>query len=303
MNDKCLLDTVLKPNALQTRFQPIFQVGATAQRLHAVEGLNRGPAGTNLESAGVLFEYARRKRKEPVVDLACVQAVLEAARGLPPDVDISLNVHGSSLGRDPRFVQVLMESADKKGIALTRLIVEVVEQVPVWDRPGLRSALETLRQHQVRIALDDLGSGNSNFRMLLDCRPDYVKVDSSVTLGCAADYYQRAVLESSLNLSRRLGAIAVAEGVERFADLETVISMGFTLVQCYLLAPPMTVAELQACDWFPRRSSRFQSPFLPGGGISAVKLATRLVHRQPALLQISPLRGASLASGGSSKHS
>jgi EAL domain-containing protein (putative c-di-GMP-specific phosphodiesterase class I) len=61
---KDLLDAILEPGGLRVRVQPIVEVHGEEWRLHGVECLMRGPKGTNLESADILFEYVRRKREE-----------------------------------------------------------------------------------------------------------------------------------------------------------------------------------------------------------------------------------------------
>ncbi|HXE90459.1 MAG TPA: EAL domain-containing protein [Terriglobales bacterium] len=286
MKTGCLLPAVLEPGGLSTRLQPIFEVSSRGQRLHAVEALTRGPKGTILEPAGVLFEYVRRKRQEAAVDRACVRTILDAVRDLPPDVDVSLNVHASTLGSERDFAGFLLETAATNSVAPSRLILEVVEQTPSWDRPNLISCLNLLRENEVRIALDDLGSGHSHYRMLLDCKPDYVKVDSSIVVGCVSDPYRRAVLDSILHLGREFGAQPVIEGVDRYADLEVLLAMGFTLIQCYLLAAPMTVDELQACEWFAGRSGYVRPSLLLREMAASRKMPASANPLAPALLQL-----------------
>jgi EAL domain-containing protein (putative c-di-GMP-specific phosphodiesterase class I) len=290
MKTDCLLDAVLEPGGLSTRVQPIFEVSSRGQRLHAVECLSRGPKGTILESAGVLFEYVRRKRGEPAVDRACVRSIMESVRCLPPDVDVSINVHASTLGSDRRFAGFLLQAAEENLLAPSRIILEVVEQTPSWDRPGLISCLHMLRENEVRIALDDLGSGHSHYRMLLDCKPDYVKVDASIAVGCGSDPYRHAVLDSILHLGREFGALPIIEGVDRYSDLETLLTMGFTLVQCYLLAAPMTVEELQACEWFSRRSNYNRPSLLVRDMVSQRRSPSVVGPLAPALQQLELVR-------------
>ena len=248
---KELLDTILEPGGLSVHFQPIIELRAQTTGLHAVEALMRGPKGTNLESADVLFDYVRRKREETLVDRACVKAALEAARDLPGLPRLSLNVHASTLGRDPEFLVFLGDVADVNAISLRDVTVEIVEHAPPWDGRSFMSALEGLRRIGVSIGLDDVGLGQSNFRMILDCRPDYFKIDRYFALGCAQDPYRQAVLESIHELARRFGGRVVAEGVERAADLDAIRAIGIDLVQGYLFSPALTVAGLAESGYLP----------------------------------------------------
>ncbi|HEY0789177.1 MAG TPA: hypothetical protein VGE86_11065, partial [Thermoanaerobaculia bacterium] len=88
-----LLDAILAPGGLRMSLQPIFAVSGSSQRVAAVECLARGPAGTNLERANVLFEYVRRKKEETAVDRACILAGLAVASSIPDAIDIDINVH------------------------------------------------------------------------------------------------------------------------------------------------------------------------------------------------------------------
>src|SRR5579864_2384005 len=65
-----LLDTILKPGSLTPVFQPIFEVHGEERKLHSLECLMRGPKGTSVERADIMFAYVRRKREEISVDRA-----------------------------------------------------------------------------------------------------------------------------------------------------------------------------------------------------------------------------------------
>jgi EAL domain-containing protein (putative c-di-GMP-specific phosphodiesterase class I) len=241
-----LLDAVLEPGGLSVVFQPIFDVSQGGRRLHALECLIRGPKGTNLESPEILFEYARRKRAEAEVDRACVAAALRVAGELPGSPDLSINVHATTLGRDHEFLVFLGDTAESHGIDLDRVTVEIVEHAFPWDGPRFQSALAALRAIGVRIALDDVGRGQSNYRMILDCRPDYFKLDRYFIHGCRGDFYRQAVIESVADLAAKFGARVVAEAVETEGDFDTVTGLGIDLVQGYLLAKAMPASKVVA---------------------------------------------------------
>jgi EAL domain-containing protein (putative c-di-GMP-specific phosphodiesterase class I) len=244
VSDPYLLGGLLEPGRLSVVCQPVFEVGPAGHRLHAIECLTRGPAGTNMEDAEILFEYVRRKREESLFDRACVAAALRELKGLPGAFAISLNVHASTLGRDHGFTTFVREMADQYEISLLRLTVEVVEHTPYWDGPSFLRALETLRLYGVSIALDDIGVGHSNYRMMLDCRPDYFKIDRYLITGCDRDPGRQAVLRSVIQLAASFGSRLVAEGVERREELACLLGLGVDLVQGFLLARPMTTPEL-----------------------------------------------------------
>ncbi|MGH9944403.1 MAG: EAL domain-containing protein [Pyrinomonadaceae bacterium] len=245
MKHRSLLDRILEPGSLSVVFQPILEKGAGGSwGIYSLECLIRGPKGTNIEKADVLFEYVRRKREERLVDRACVAVAIRGASELPGNFNFSLNVHASTLGRDDGFTSFLGDIAESNGVQLSRLTVEIVEHTHFWDKISFNHSLEELRRMGVRVALDDVGTGESNFRMIIDCHPDMFKVDRYIVENCHADFYRLAVLDSIAYLARRFGAQVVVEGVSTEADLEAVQSLGINLIQGYLFCAALPAAEL-----------------------------------------------------------
>ena len=237
-----LLDTLLEPGRLSVLFQPIFEIHVGSRRFHAFESLTRGPKGTNMENPSIMFEYARRKGKEMALDRICVSNALRLWAPLLDLCGLNLNVHASTLERDPAFPSFLKGNAETRGIRLSQLTIEIVEHAPSWDGPRFHQALQELRALGVQIALDDVGLGHSNFRMILDCSPDYFKADRYLVDGCHRDPRRLAVLDSLVNLAGRLGSRVVAEGIETQEDLDAVTSIGIDLVQGFFLSRPLAVA-------------------------------------------------------------
>ena len=245
MREGNLLDRILAPGELSVVFQPIFELCEAGQQLHAIECLIRGPRGTNFESADLLLEYVRCKREENLVDQVCIETALAAARTLPGQPQLCVNVHASTVGRGEPFVTNLVDAAARNAIALSRLTVEVCEHAPPWDGVGFMNAIGGLREVGVRVALDDIGLGQSNYKMILDTHPDYFKVDRYIVHGAHADRYRRAVLDSITQLASKFGGRVVAEGVENAEDLGTVLAVGIDLIQGFLLSTAVPLADLR----------------------------------------------------------
>lgn len=253
-----LWDRILEPQGLTTVFQPIFEISGGERSVFALEALTRGPQGTNIERSDVLFEYVRRKRREVEVDTLAIESALRQARGLPYVPALSINVHASTLERDPRLASWLAGISAEYELPLHRLIIEIIEHAPPWNGPHFLRTLDELRELGVRIALDDVGLGQSNFRMILDCRPDLLKIDRHFVAGSHADPLRRAMLETLSDLAFRLGGHAVAEGLEDERDLAAVADIGIRLFQGYLLCEPASSRGLRKLD--------FMRPPRNGGG-------------------------------------
>ncbi|MBV9071150.1 MAG: EAL domain-containing protein [Acidobacteria bacterium] len=242
MKRRTLLHDILGPGGLSILFQPIFETNSAIKggqpMLFALEALARGPKGSNVEPANVLFEYVRRKGKEVEVDRACIARAIAASAGVPGSPAISVNVHASTLERDPNLTDFLIETCSTHDMPVSRLILEIVEQQKFWDERAFFDALNDLRGLGVRIALDDIGIGYSSHRMLIEVRPELFKIDRYFINGCTRKPSSRAAIESIVLLASRLGGRVVAEGIETLADFDTVTSLGIDLVQGFYFARP-----------------------------------------------------------------
>ena len=240
-----LLQEILGKDGLSTMFQPIFEVGTRGPSVFAIEALSRGPKGSNAERADVLFEYVRRKQKEVEIDRACVISALQAACSISTPCAISINVHAATLERDASWPEFLSAMVGMHNIPLSRLILEIVEQQEYTDRQKFFHALDRLRSAGVRIALDDIGLGHSNYRMLVETRPDFFKIDRYFVTGAAENPSARAAIESIALLADRLGGKVIAEGIESDSDLQSILGLGIRMAQGYYLMSPATAAVLE----------------------------------------------------------
>jgi EAL domain-containing protein (putative c-di-GMP-specific phosphodiesterase class I) len=247
---KSILETILEPCELHALFQPIFRVEGEAKSVDSVEALIRGPRGTKFERADILFDYVRRKKAEAPVDQRCIAAICEAAEFLPSGVRINVNVHASTLGNNLGFADFFRRQVQKHSLAIERFTVELVEHAPTCNIPELMNNLTRLRNWGVRIALDDVGTGQSNYRMMLDCHPDYFKLDAYFVRDLATDPKRCAVVESVVALANALDSSVVAEGVPSYDDLAHLEAIGVDLAQANLLCPAISVKQLLASDFF-----------------------------------------------------
>jgi len=241
-----LLDRVLAPGGLSVVYQPIFDLTTSPPCVVAFEALARWEAGSSREAPDGLFEPASRQGEEPVFDRAAAVIALADVWQLPGELPIHINVHASTLSRDDAFPDHLDQVAADCGLSLSRLIVEIGEHADLIDETLFLSTLSRLRRRGVGVALDDIGLGESTFRMMLLSRPGLLKVDGYLVQGIARDPVRRALLGGLHQMARSCSALLVAEGVEKEEDLAVLRSLQIEFAQGYLLGRPEAAAKLLA---------------------------------------------------------
>ena len=251
--DQEFLNVCLVPGALSTRFQPIVSLQLGEPAVWALECLTRGSLGTPYEAADVLFSQARRLNLEPEIDRACIATAFETVAAAGLEHDLFVNAHPVTLQRDRSFARFLRQTADRCGIRLGRVTIELVERGRGEVDAPLLHGLHRLRATGVRIALDDFGTGMADHVVLRDCAPDYVKIDGTLLRAARRSRAERQLLESVVSGCVARGAEPIAEGIEDVWDLEMATGGGIALAQGYFLGRPVT-ADAVAGTWRGRQA-------------------------------------------------
>ena len=273
------LSALLEYGALSTRVQAIVHVAndLAGASLIGVECLARGPAGTPFQRPDVLFDYVRRKHAEVIFDRECIGVALRTLRSLPRRTRVFLNVHASTLGRDKWFINFLEHQAEMAEVDLDHLTLELVEHAGPWDHAAFLSNVRELKQRGVSIALDDLGVGHSNYRMVLDVHPAYLKLDPYLIRGCNSDPARSAILRSIVQLASDTGAIVIGEGVEEVEDWHGASAAGIRHLQGFFFHRPSLLSDFLQTSWVCNAPETQGTP--------ASEYACDMVHRpSPASL-------------------
>ena len=223
-------------------FQPILELQGDVLRLEAFEGFAHGAQGT-FQMAPELQEAAfEGDLDRTTLDLARLYRVLRTAAELPESVLVSLNVHTVTLGVYPEFPGFLAECAAEAGIPLTRIILELSVQGGYGHGTEHLDALEDLRAHGVHIALDDMGVRETNLDQILELRPEILKLSPHLTHGLLRDPRRQVILESLVDMTRKMGGRVLAKNLETIEDFRIARWMGVTLLQGYLFGVPGPIA-------------------------------------------------------------
>jgi EAL domain-containing protein (putative c-di-GMP-specific phosphodiesterase class I) len=95
-----------------------------------------------------------------------------------------------------------------------------------------------MRARGARIAVDDAGAGYAGLNQVMRVQPDLIKLDRSLIEGVHSDSAKSALVEFFVMFARRVGASVCTEGIETIDELRTLINLGVTYGQGYLLGRP-----------------------------------------------------------------
>ncbi|MEA2398939.1 MAG: hypothetical protein QOK25_2495 [Thermoleophilaceae bacterium] len=196
---------------VETVFQPIWDLAEGS--MLGVEALTRPDPSYELAGPLEAFEIAEQMGRVHELDVVCVEHALEIGSDLPDDALLFVNLSPRTLDLDADGDDWLCLAVERAGIPIERVVVEVTE------RFGGRTAsvvkcLRHLRGQGFKIALDDVGTGNSGLEMLRQVDAEFVKLDRSIVTAAATEPNARAVLMAMATFARQTGAFVIAEGIE-----------------------------------------------------------------------------------------
>jgi EAL domain-containing protein (putative c-di-GMP-specific phosphodiesterase class I) len=98
--------------------------------------------------------------------------------------------------------------------------------------------VKALRRLGFGFAIDDAGAGYASFTLIAALRPSVIKIDRDIASGIARDDAKQALVEAFVSFGGKIGALLLAEGIERRADLAMLTALGVDLGQGYLIGKP-----------------------------------------------------------------
>jgi diguanylate cyclase (GGDEF)-like protein len=161
-------------------------------------------------------------------------------RNRQPYVSVNISIRQF---REPGFVDEIKQAIATAGVPPQLLVLELTETLLSDDHEEIWPDLASLREHGVRIAIDDFGSGFTSMGYLRRRPVDLVKIDKNFIDDMVASPDQLALVAGIVHLAQSLGLTVIAEGIETETHRELLAEMGCPLGQGYLFSSPVDGTE------------------------------------------------------------
>jgi EAL domain-containing protein (putative c-di-GMP-specific phosphodiesterase class I) len=146
---------------------------------------------------------------------------------------VFINLHSLDLNDEE-----LYSITSPLSLVANQIVLEVTERASLVGVRGLSDRVLRLREIGFQIAVDDLGAGYAGLNSFTQLNPEIIKLDMSLIRGVDRDPKKQSVIRSMAKLSKELGMISVAEGVETKNERDMIQQLGCDLLQGYLFAKP-----------------------------------------------------------------
>ncbi len=250
--------SALRHGQFELHYQP--QISVALNRVVGVEALirwrhpERGLIGPNrfipvAEENGLIFPLS-----DWVINEACRQIVEWHKIGIE-GIKVAVNISAFEFERAD-FVQRIIGPIQLHGIAPNLIEVEITESLLMDDAEKIIDKVRHLREHGVRVSIDDFGTRYSSLNYLRRFAVNTVKIDQSFVADLKFADDPSPVISAIVNIARGFQLNVLAEGVETAAQKQALIALGCDVMQGFHFCPPCHGAALRGY---------LSSPVLPSG--------------------------------------
>lgn len=229
------LRTALKEDRLVLFYQPVFR--ADGKTIHYYESLVRiiEPNGDVIAPYHFL-EISKKLKLYPQLTRRVVEQACEKFAKEPYCFSINLSIEDIA---DPLMSSWIIEKVKNSNPDIAqRIIFEIVESEGIQNYDLVNDFIKEVKKYGVKIAIDDFGSGYSNFIYIMRLDIDFIKIDGSIIKSIHTDRSSQVITETLVDFAKKLGVKVVAEFVADEEIYDYVTSLGIDSLQGYLLGKP-----------------------------------------------------------------
>lgn len=128
----------------------------------------------------------------------------------------------------------------------SRVIFELLESEGIENYTAVYSFIKRVKEYGCQIAIDDFGSGYSNFIHLLRLNVDIIKIDGSLIRDLDKDENAQIMVKTIVDFAKKLGILTVAEFVHCESVYSIVKESGVDYSQGYFIGKPDK--SILSCD-------------------------------------------------------
>ena len=235
--------TPIRALLAQGKFDILFQpvIALHSGSVDGYEALVRGQKDSELFAPKALLKAARAEELQTELELACVDATLQAWSAQPQAVGrVYLNLTAATMVAlsEPEVLKQFQDLLIKHRVPYQRVVVELSQHRKLEDVHSLERTTIALQSLGCAIALDDVKASQRSLALWQRLKPAIVKLDSRMSTDVKQDPTKAQVLRTLAALAFKMGTALVAKSVEGADDLRAVRDAGIPYAQGYFLGFP-----------------------------------------------------------------
>ena len=157
--------------------------------------------------------------------------------------EFSVNISYEDI-ENPDFLDFIKGLLKKYDIA-PKVVFEILEDESIKNYNLLISFVDEVKALGCKVAIDDFGSGYSNFEHLLKMNIDYLKIDASLIKNIATNENSYKITKTIIEFAKNLNLKTIAEFVENEEIFNIVRNLGADYSQGYFFSAPISAPNIK----------------------------------------------------------
>lgn len=151
----------------------------------------------------------------------------------------SINISALDINR-PSFIDSLCHLAKKYQVPLSLLSIELTESVNLKGLDHIQNTIKALSNHDIRLSIDDYGTGYSSLFYLSQLPFSEIKIDKAFIGTLTQDCRQQYIVKSTIDMANALNLTLITEGVEDKKTVQQLAKLGAKIAQGYYFSAPLS---------------------------------------------------------------
>ena len=236
---KASLDYIIDNKQIKAVFQPIISISDGSILGH--EALSRITCESEIKNTEMLFAIAREYNRLWDLELLCRTTALEATyKFMIPyySKKLFINVDPNIMHYETFKIGFTKSFLMKYNVTPQNVIFEITERNVIEDMDIFKSTINHYKGQDYQIAIDDAGAGNSGLNLISEVNPNYIKLDMNLIRDVDSDCMKFALVKGMVEFSKVSNVFLIAEGIETYEELNTLVNLGVQYGQGYLIQKP-----------------------------------------------------------------
>ncbi|PMP77479.1 MAG: diguanylate cyclase [Sulfurihydrogenibium sp.] len=222
------LRKAIEEDRLLVYFQPILN--NKTNQIEKYEALIRMKLDDSIISPYHFLDIAKKSKLYPAI----TKKIFSIVQNYTKDYEISINLSILDIFNEEITSHIIYWLRNNS----CKVTFEILESEGITNYEDVSAFIKEVKNYGAKIAIDDFGSGYSNFAYILKLDVDYIKIDSSLIKNIHQDKNSQIIVETIVGLAKKLGINTIAEFVHSKEVFEKVKELGIDYSQGFYIGEP-----------------------------------------------------------------
>ncbi len=227
-----IIKKAIEDENIIAHYQPIVD---TEQNILKYECLMRIVENEVVHPPYLFLDIAKKVKFYPILAKIIINTAFKKAKESSNIININLSIQ-DIVNKD---IVGMIKNELSKGNFAHLITFEILESESITDYEKVISFINIVKSFGAKIAIDDFGSGYSNFGYLLRLKPDYIKIDGSIVKNIHKDKNSYLITKTINDFAHSLGIKTVAEFVHCEEVFNLLKDIGVDEYQGFYFSEPL----------------------------------------------------------------